>query len=74
MTYIIRDSNGVLKMKMSDETALTVVKTGQGHFRKCRYQSCVGGVCYEIDTPVKFEIRDTSFYFWEGDVLYKSNV
>lgn len=74
MTYQIRDSKGIMKATMSDKMASKIINTNQGHFRECRYPSCVGGVGYVIDIPVKFEIHDMNFYFWEGDILYKSAV
>lgn len=74
MTYVIRDSGGIMKASLPDNIAGGIIKMEYGYFRPYNSKLCVDGICYQILEPFISKFADMKFYFWEGDVLYKSNV
>lgn len=67
-TYVIRDKEGVMIAKISNELFARILSEGCGFWRSYKTAS-KKTVCYEIMHDMKYESSSISLYLWIGNIV-----
>lgn len=74
-SYIIRDSNGVMLMRIAGKTVQDMFKQLPGKWRAYQERGGKRTVCFELNSDATWtqQSRDTGFimYLWEGTKIIK---
>lgn len=70
MSYIVRNSDGILLMTLENQYALKVINDTAGHFRDYRTSTNPNAkTVYELDEDTTYNTPFGSLYLWEGTLL-----
>lgn len=70
MSYIVRNSDGILLMKLENRHALYIINGTKGHFRNYRSATDLNSkTAYVLDEDSAFRMPFGSLYLWEGTLL-----
>lgn len=69
MSYILRDSAGVMFAEVSNAVAEKIINHCPGFFRKRKVQDLKEQTCYEITESTVYGLPEFKIFLWQGTVL-----
>lgn len=68
MRYTLRDANGIMKAKLTQQAAMVIFASANGHWRKYTTRNKISR-CFEFDEDSKWGTYGLNIYLWAGDKI-----